>query len=390
MSIALLFALIAQAATLMERYVTQLWVTLCMWQYVCDTMYVTVCMWQYVCDSMCVTLCMWHYVCDSMCVTVCAWQYICDSMYAMCLWGGGGGIEGWTQSPVAELNHLLLNSIICRWTQSSAAELNHLSLNSIICRWTQSSVAELNHLLLNSIICCWTQSSVAELNHLLLNSIICCWTQSSVAKLNHLSLNSIICCWTQSSVAELNHLSLNSIIYCWTQSSVAELNHLLLNSIICCWTALFISGIKFLTSLEKINLTIICFYKLIFLIFCCFPRLFSRGASLRFLPTISVHGYFYCAAIVSILFHFSILLIRAHSRQTDNTIDNLNGLSHIGGVQAYGLLGWPVWVASLFLLPLGGIVSSTIVNKFDGTAHRRYLQYLRLEFDTRLGMHSPR
>ena len=118
--------------------------------------------------------------------------------------------------------------------------------------------------------------------------------------------------------------------------------------------------------------------------------MFYRGASLRFLPTVSVHGYFYCAAVFSILFHGCLLLIRAKLRSTDDvTLDTYNP-SHIGGIQAYGLLGWPVWVASVFLLPLGGIFSSVIVNKYDGTAHRRYLQYLRLEFDTRLGMHSPR
>lgn len=64
--------------------------------------------------------------------------------------------------------------------------------------------------------------------------------------------------------------------------------------------------------------------------------------------------------------------------------------SSIGGVRAYGLLGWYVWVASVVVLPAVGVVISVAVNKYDGTAHRRYLQYLRLEFDTRLGMHSPR
>jgi hypothetical protein len=65
-------------------------------------------------------------------------------------------------------------------------------------------------------------------------------------------------------------------------------------------------------------------------------------------------------------------------------------LSNIGGVRAYGLLGWTVWISCFVILPLIGICVTVIVNQYDGTAHRRYLQYLRLEFDTRLGMHSPR
>ena len=121
-----------------------------------------------------------------------------------------------------------------------------------------------------------------------------------------------------------------------------------------------------------------------------FPYLLlDRGASLRFLPTIAVHGYFYSAAAFSIILHTCILLIRAILRETvDNGYMTRN--SSIGGVRAYGLLGWYVWVASVVVLPAVGVVISVAVNKYDGTAHRRYLQYLRLEFDTRLGMHSPR
>ena len=127
------------------------------------------------------------------------------------------------------------------------------------------------------------------------------------------------------------------------------------------------------------------FNKIIIILF-----LFFRGATLRFLPTISVHGYFYLAVIFSIMLHTCILLIRAYLRKTSYNGVNMNGYSNIGGVRAYGLLGWPVWLCAVVVMPLCGVVLSVIVNKYDGTAHARYLQYLRLEFDTRLGMHSPR
>ena len=145
--------------------------------------------------------------------------------------------------------------------------------------------------------------------------------------------------------------------------------------------------LSFFVNWKEIITIVKCF---LFWFYCLLFYFHFRGASLRFLPTVAVHGYFYCAAVFSILFHCCVLLIRAKLRSTDEGTSYTNNLSNIGGIQAYGLIGWPVWVASIFLLPLGGIFSSVIVNRYDGTAHRRYLQYLRLEFDTRLGMHSPR
>ena len=55
----------------------------------------------------------------------------------------------------------------------------------------------------------------------------------------------------------------------------------------------------------------------------------------------------------------------------------------------YANLHWVVWLA-MFILPLLGIVLGLIINRHDNHNYRRYLQFLRLEFDTRLGMHSPR
>jgi uncharacterized membrane protein len=42
------------------------------------------------------------------------------------------------------------------------------------------------------------------------------------------------------------------------------------------------------------------------------------------------------------------------------------------------------------VLPILGIILGYICNIIDDKWYRRHLQFLRLEFDTRLGMHSPR
>ena len=60
------------------------------------------------------------------------------------------------------------------------------------------------------------------------------------------------------------------------------------------------------------------------------------------------------------------------------------------GLQAYADLNWYVWLTMMVVMPLVGIIISITVNQQDDKAYRRYLQFLRLEFDTRLGMHSPR
>jgi hypothetical protein len=63
--------------------------------------------------------------------------------------------------------------------------------------------------------------------------------------------------------------------------------------------------------------------------------------------------------------------------------------SPAGGPEAYGGFDWIVWVV-LVLMPLISGILGSLLNERDGKAYKRYLQFLRLEFDTRLGMHSPR
>ncbi len=55
----------------------------------------------------------------------------------------------------------------------------------------------------------------------------------------------------------------------------------------------------------------------------------------------------------------------------------------------YLQLHYLVWIW-LFVGCVGNVVVGFVVNHDDDRHYRRYLQFLRLEFDTRLGMHSPR
>lgn len=48
-----------------------------------------------------------------------------------------------------------------------------------------------------------------------------------------------------------------------------------------------------------------------------------------------------------------------------------------------------VWIA-MGICPLVGLALGYAVNSDDNFNYQRHLQFLRLEFDTRLGMHSPR
>lgn len=89
---------------------------------------------------------------------------------------------------------------------------------------------------------------------------------------------------------------------------------------------------------------------------------------------------FYMSALLMFGLHALVLGLRAHYRG--------NHLSD-GSLHTYVELDWFVWVV-MFVLPVVGVVVGVLVNADDQHHYKRYLQFLRLEFDTRLGMHSPR
>lgn len=59
------------------------------------------------------------------------------------------------------------------------------------------------------------------------------------------------------------------------------------------------------------------------------------------------------------------------------------------GLDLYYHMDMQVWIA-IGVFPLLGLIVGFLVNSEDMFSYQRHLQFLRLEFDTRLGMHSPR
>jgi hypothetical protein len=55
----------------------------------------------------------------------------------------------------------------------------------------------------------------------------------------------------------------------------------------------------------------------------------------------------------------------------------------------YSNLHYSVWIV-FAITTVANLLIGFYINKDDNYHYRRYLQFLRLEFDTRLGMHSPR
>ena len=91
-------------------------------------------------------------------------------------------------------------------------------------------------------------------------------------------------------------------------------------------------------------------------------------------------AFFYVSSAVLLVLHGGVLAIREEYRRLHFSADS----SH-----SYANLDWFVWFA-LFILPSVGVVVGILVNTDDQYHYKRYHQFLRLEFDTRLGMHSPR
>jgi hypothetical protein len=103
--------------------------------------------------------------------------------------------------------------------------------------------------------------------------------------------------------------------------------------------------------------------------------LLHRGQLFPQLPTIA-NSPAYCLVVTVLLIgHGLLLFIRCALRAS--------------GTAIYQKLHWSVWLV-LALIPQLGAVIGFVVNSLDSWHYRRYLQFLRLEFDTKLGMHSPR
>lgn len=60
------------------------------------------------------------------------------------------------------------------------------------------------------------------------------------------------------------------------------------------------------------------------------------------------------------------------------------------GLDMYLHMHYTVWVALVALPVAAGSALALTLNAVDRTAYRRHVTMLRLEFDTKLGMHSPK
>lgn len=66
----------------------------------------------------------------------------------------------------------------------------------------------------------------------------------------------------------------------------------------------------------------------------------------------------------------------------ENNMDDTNA--------SYINLHYAVWIVLIASSLVLNTTCGFVVNLYDSYHYRRYTQFLRLEFDTRLGMHSPR
>lgn len=87
------------------------------------------------------------------------------------------------------------------------------------------------------------------------------------------------------------------------------------------------------------------------------------------------HPLFLGTALSVLLLHACIMAARASMR--------------VGGLDGYRNLNWAVWTAQ-FGLPILSACVGVAVNADDNKSYKRHMQFLRLEFETKLGMHSPR
>ena len=100
-----------------------------------------------------------------------------------------------------------------------------------------------------------------------------------------------------------------------------------------------------------------------------------RGQKLTDFPSFQSHPAYYISSGLSVTIHLLVLMFRAYLRE--------NGLYY------YSKMSWILYFLVPSLTMFCGIVVHPL-NKYDDNFYRRYLEFLRLEFDTRLGMHSPR
>jgi len=90
-----------------------------------------------------------------------------------------------------------------------------------------------------------------------------------------------------------------------------------------------------------------------------------------------------------ITFAIQILVLYLRARGRQFSLVGLQDDGEGGHVYNYIVLDYRVWI-SLFVLPVGGLFLGMLINSHDVKFYQRYMQFLRFDFETKLGQYSPR
>ena len=112
----------------------------------------------------------------------------------------------------------------------------------------------------------------------------------------------------------------------------------------------------------------------------CVITYIHRGQSNYSILDIRKYWSFYLSCMCILCIHAGISMLRAY-------IYSLQ--FHTPVLHYYNCISYDIWIIMIGL-SLVGIGLSHVWNTYDLFSYKRYQQFLRLEFDTRLGMHSPR
>ena len=92
------------------------------------------------------------------------------------------------------------------------------------------------------------------------------------------------------------------------------------------------------------------------------------------LSSLMWHRSLYMCVLATTSVHALLIALRAYLR---------------GGIEDFTSLHYSLWIL-ITIFSLGGFFVGYAVNAHDSKRHNMALQFARLDFDTKLGMHSPR
>ena len=105
--------------------------------------------------------------------------------------------------------------------------------------------------------------------------------------------------------------------------------------------------------------------------------------------------------VLSLCMQSSSFLYRTHSILVQSPLNNLawvcgvlvtmsvQTLIFVLSIDYFAWIPWQMWLV-VFIWPFVVLILTEYVNAYDARTYDRYMKFLQLEFDTRLGMYSPR